>query len=322
MVRANLREFGMLNLSYLVPLRKYPYTGTFLTECPVCGSKEHSTIVRMDRRFKKLDTSICHNCGLFFTNPMPGEEELSAYYRDMYRIDQQFAVFSPPGKHLRKKQREAVRRYDIVSQNFDVSKPIEVLDFGCGTGEIALEFAKHGHKASGFEPGKTYSNFAAGHFGNAIDFRDGKWQEMTYADKSFDVIICLHVLEHLREPVEALKRMHQWLRDDGILYLEVPNLGDAALKGFEQFHFDHLCGYSRDNLVLAGERAGFIPLREMAPTSIIYRKSKANEKPAMDLQKTAEKNRAGYGKPVTAAAYLGHRFKRLGNDIRKKFAAR
>ncbi len=41
--------------------------------------------------------------------------------------------------------------------------------------------------------------------------------------KKFDTIIMSHVLEHIYNPVELLKRIKGWLADDGIFILGVPN---------------------------------------------------------------------------------------------------
>ena len=40
---------------------------------------------------------------------------------------------------------------------------------------------------------------------------------------SFDLIVMRHVLEHLENPVTALKKIVNLLSKDGILYIAVPN---------------------------------------------------------------------------------------------------
>lgn len=43
------------------------------------------------------------------------------------------------------------------------------------------------------------------------------------SDKQFDLIICSHVIEHMKEPRLLLNNMKTLLKDDGILYLGLPN---------------------------------------------------------------------------------------------------
>lgn len=42
-------------------------------------------------------------------------------------------------------------------------------------------------------------------------------------EKLYDTIIMGHVLEHIEEPVSILKKIYNWLSDDGVLLLSVPN---------------------------------------------------------------------------------------------------
>lgn len=41
--------------------------------------------------------------------------------------------------------------------------------------------------------------------------------------KKFDLILASHVLEHVENPKEILRKMHTWLSEDGILLVIVPN---------------------------------------------------------------------------------------------------
>lgn len=44
-----------------------------------------------------------------------------------------------------------------------------------------------------------------------------------FLDNSFDIIICKEVLEHLFDPIALLKEIHRVMRDDGYVYVTVPN---------------------------------------------------------------------------------------------------
>lgn len=45
---------------------------------------------------------------------------------------------------------------------------------------------------------------------------------LPFQDKSFNVVLCTEVLEHLLRRAEALKEMRRVLRDDGLLFLSAP----------------------------------------------------------------------------------------------------
>ncbi len=53
----------------------------------------------------------------------------------------------------------------------------------------------------------------------------GDVQNMSFcADNSFDTVICLEVLEHVRDAFKAVQEMHRILRADGMLILSVPHI--------------------------------------------------------------------------------------------------
>lgn len=292
-------------LRYFLPFTRYPYRGE-PGDCPVCGTANHRRIARMDRKWKRHDTHICGDCGLFFTQPMPTDAELAAYYRDTYRIEYQLARLRPPSRHQAKKAKEAARRLAQIAQHCPLPPGTATLDFGCGSGELVLAMAAAGYQAHGFEPGESY----AAHGQGAI--RTGTWEEMDYAPGSFGLITCLHVVEHLRTPLAALRRMHAWLAPGGVLYLEVPNMQAYDPKGFERFHFAHVLGFSGANLGLAAQKAGFGLLAAPGPTSLFL--ADAADPRAkqfdLDLAATAERNWRDYSKPLGIATYLGYQARR------------
>ncbi len=296
----------------VIPFVPYRYEGERI-DCPVCDAPERVVAATFDRRLKPLRTVVCTSCGLFYTDPMPTEAELSRYYADEYRADYQFAGLRPRHTHLRKKEREAERRLaDIVLHCGDA--PRRTLDFGCGSGELVHRLARAGHHAVGLEPGRAFSNFAATQAEGLGTCRidGGTWRDADYAPGSFDIITAYHVLEHLREPIAALRRIGEWLADDGRLFLEVPNMQGYPLKCFEHFHFAHVLGFSRDNLLLAAHRAGFTLVATKSGTSFVLRKSASGDQaPAIDLAETVRRNVADYVRPVPWGDYALHHLKRL-----------
>lgn len=299
-------------LQYYIPLVGYPYAGQ-PSDCPVCGSSHHSAVSRFDRRLKRLPTVMCDDCGLMFTNPMPTEMELAVYYRTQYRLDYQLSLGKPGQRHVRKKVREAVQRHAVLDPYLGGRK-VRMLDFGCGSGELVRHFALEGHSATGLEPGSGYAQHAVDMAPTAGTFRidNAPWQTVGYPAASFDLVTMLHVLEHLPQPVAALAAVHRWLTPGGLLHVEVPNMQGYDLKGFERFHFAHVIGFSRDNLIHAARLAGFLLVAEKSPTSLIFAKSGGETCQAIiDLKGTARRNRAEYSEPITVPRYLRHHARRL-----------
>lgn len=91
-----------------------------------------------------------------------------------------------------------------------------------------------------------------------------------FAPESFDAILFISVLEHLWDPLAALRGCHGWLRPGGVLLVNVPTwLGKAFLE-YSAFRLgtsprvemdDHKMYYDRRDLWPLLVRAGFAPSR-------------------------------------------------------------
>ena len=83
------------------------------------------------------------------------------------------------------------------------------------------------------------------------------------ADGSFDAAVCLSVLEHVRDPDDAIREMHRVIRPGGLRILDMPFMQP-----------EHMCPcdfqrYTRDGLARAAERAGFA-VESITPQQNIY----------------------------------------------------
>lgn len=255
----------------MLPFTRYPYRGQVVA-CPVCDAPRFHRIAGLDRRFKRLPTVMCEHCGLLYTNPMPDEAELSRYYEKYYRFDYQLVTTKPTDKHRRKRHAEARGR--IANLDSLLADGARILDFGCGSGEFVEQMLEAGHDAHGFEPGEAYGTDARGRLGDRISV--ARWQDMEL-DATFDLVTCFHVIEHLRDPLSAFAAMVSWIRPQGRIYVEVPDLGSAPFKGIGGFHFAHVVGFNTFNLMLAGVRVGLKPVRTFQPTGILFERGEGQD---------------------------------------------
>jgi hypothetical protein len=114
----------------------------------------------------------------------------------------------------------------------------------------------------------------------------------------------IHVLEHLRAPLDCLRKVHGLLKDDGLLWIEVPDMQAYGTKNGKRFHFAHVLGFSRANLINTAFQCGFVPVNEIgkeevgkrrSQLSIVFRKARPGETVDVDLASTARKNWEDYG---------------------------
>ena len=49
-------------------------------------------------------------------------------------------------------------------------------------------------------------------------------------EKYFDIIVFADILEHLKEPLEVLKRYKKYLKDDGYIIISIPNIANWKIR--------------------------------------------------------------------------------------------
>ncbi|HEX7263992.1 MAG TPA: class I SAM-dependent methyltransferase [Candidatus Dormibacteraeota bacterium] len=138
--------------------------------------------------------------------------EVQNAYRDRYRAMR-------PGWSTSGEQLEAlVRRY--------ITRESRVLDLGCGRGGVVELFWRDVKLAAGLDPD---AHSLVEHRAQGMPVLTGRGEELPFAGASFDVIVCLWVLEHLRSPETVLREVRRVLRPGGHFVFLTPNLRNPLL---------------------------------------------------------------------------------------------
>jgi len=99
-----------------------------------------------------------------------------------------------------------------------------VLDVGCGAGRFGASIkARQGAHVTGIELNPRAASIAKTRLDDVVVADLDEWQ-VGFPSQSFDCVVCGDVLEHLRRPDVALRRIHQWLTPDGRLIASIPNV--------------------------------------------------------------------------------------------------
>ena len=97
-----------------------------------------------------------------------------------------------------------------------------ILEVGAGRYQYAYLF----NKRNKYETCDLEDSF---HTGIDYDIVSSVY-EIPRRDTSYDIVLMLQVLEHIEEPVRALKEINRILKEEGVLFLSVPQ---AAGDHFE-----------------------------------------------------------------------------------------
>lgn len=180
----------------------------FLTACPVCGTSDRREVVS----FPELVFSRCDGCSLVYKSesvPSLGvgyEEEYFRFNRAKYLARWEHRV--------RKCGRQLLDALQVAPHARDAC------DVGCSAGYV-LEAAKR----LGLSPvGVDVSRFAVDlcrERGYRAEL--GPLEALPLPDGSMDIVTAKHTLEHVKEPLPALRELYRVLRPGGALLLVVPD---------------------------------------------------------------------------------------------------
>lgn len=237
-------------------------------KCNLCRADDAKFILQARCRLSNIKKEFfklmkCRRCGLIYLNPRPHEEEMSKYYPSWYhsRADTKFLdiektkIGGISWREAMQKKAEPILRYKTSGK---------ILDIGCGDGSLLKFLKEFGWQTFGIEPHRPSSLYAKEVLG--LNVFSGRLGEANYPDESFDVITLLHVLEHLHDPSEVLKKSFWLIKRDGILIVEVPNFGSFEAKIFRSKWVGisaplHLYHFTPQSLRLMLENCGFVPMK-------------------------------------------------------------
>lgn len=219
-----------------------------LSSCPLCGS-QHSTLFDQ-RSFRGIPVTnrLCHKCGLVYQSPRMSDAELSAFYeseyRQLYQGDQ-----GPDRKDLAVQSGRAAALLDFTLHY--VKRVDRYLDIGCSAGLLLQSFqSAFACQPVGIEPGAAYRDYARQ---QGLQVYASLEELQAAQEARFDLISLAHVLEHLPDPVDYLRRLRmELLIQHGRLLVEVPNL-----YAHDSFEVAHLVSYSAHSLQQVLRKASF-----------------------------------------------------------------
>jgi len=123
--------------------------------------------------------------------------------------------------------------YKLVLEHLVPVEGKRILEVACGRGGFAKLLATRGAVVSGADFSETALRIARNRISQNgggifhIHLARADVQQLPYADQSFDIIISCETLEHLPQPLQALKEMARVCRPGGLLYLTTPNYFNA-----------------------------------------------------------------------------------------------
>ncbi len=106
------------------------------------------------------------------------------------------------------------KRFALEMVETGLSHPLKILDAGCGTGEIVGQLIRCGHEVWGLDISELMIRYAKEHcvLGR---FQQGDIEHLPFRDNTFDMVVCLGVLEYLNTDEKALREIRRVLKPGG-----------------------------------------------------------------------------------------------------------
>ena len=100
--------------------------------------------------------------------------------------------------------------------------PGKALEMGCYKGEFTKLILKHFSDVTVVEAADELIDYCKREVSDDVKYIHATFETVDL-QAEYDAIFLMHTLEHLDGPVLVLKRINQWLTDQGRLFLVVPN---------------------------------------------------------------------------------------------------
>ncbi|MGH2510856.1 MAG: class I SAM-dependent methyltransferase [Ktedonobacteraceae bacterium] len=197
--------------------------------CPCCHSTKSRTIDR--KLIYRLEQ--CEQCLIRFRFPYETVEEMNRYYQSDYK--QAGLTTGLPTEE----QLQELLANSFVGSEKDYSQVIamlhslalgkgaKVLDYGANWGYFTLQLQKAGFSAQGYEISRLRAEFAQ-RLGVLIA------TDLDLLTPPFDVVYSSHVLEHMPNPLAALREQLSLTRERGFVIAHTPNGSEA----YQRAHYD------------------------------------------------------------------------------------
>jgi SAM-dependent methyltransferase len=183
----------------------------------------------------------CSRCGLVQKVPMPTAGEIRAlYHEDLEHFEPYVEQLEVHQKYFQKKLHE-------------IHKKGTLLDIGCAMGVLLEEAKKVGIRAQGIDISKDAVAYCR---------KKGLEASRTYPKKKFDVITAFEVIEHERDPLTMIGRVHSLLKNGGLAVLTTPNHSSIWRKFMGKWwvgyhHPEHVTFWDPTSLRELFTRTGF-----------------------------------------------------------------
>ncbi len=213
-----------------------------ITHCPVCGAKGEPYFTVLSYKLagyskKSLPFKLWMHCG--------DCENLYSRFMAKFLLDmsEESELIHPhTGPEHRRHPNTALFHLwcNILNKIIKINGANDILEVGTGNGSFLAIALEMGLSVEAVELDRQSAQDTANLLG--IDIMSVDFLKFE-PKKQYDAIFMGDVIEHMTAPKVALKKVHDMLKDDGVLWLSTPNY-ESAFSRFTKFEDPMWCEFS------------------------------------------------------------------------------
>ncbi|WIH89393.1 class I SAM-dependent methyltransferase [Brachyspira pilosicoli] len=218
--------------------------------CKVCSSNHYKKIGEIKNIWKEYkDVYQCDECSLYFIDS-PTDEEINSLYKNEYHNNIKNKLFETAKSKMR--YARSLSQFNYIKQTIDL-KNKDICEIGAFDGLLLSLFKKNNNNVFGYELNDDARVYAKKKYD--IDLKENFLESKS----KYDIIILSHVIEHFREPKEILIKIKSMLKENGFIYIEVPNspmLNECSYNMLMRYlNTEHIVNFNMYNLIKFAESA-------------------------------------------------------------------
>lgn len=218
--------------------------------CKVCSSNHYKKIGEIKNIWKEYkDVYQCDECSLYFIDS-PTDEEINSLYKNEYHNNIKNKLFETAKSKMR--YARSLSQFNFIKQTIDL-KNKDICEIGAFDGLLLSLFKKNNNNVFGYELNDDARVYAKKKYD--IDLKENFLESKS----KYDIIILSHVIEHFREPKEILIKIKSMLKENGFIYIEVPNspmLNECSYNMLMRYlNTEHIVNFNMYNLIKFAESA-------------------------------------------------------------------
>lgn len=224
--------------------------------CEVCGSKKIDLIYKqkflLENNYSSTHNIVaCQKCGFVFVLNLPSSKKIERFYKSNIKYAYKHNGGSIPddAKKLHLDSFTLVDSYFKKNSARFNKLTLKVLDIGCANGYLLNIFKENQYKnLLGIDPSPECSVMANKMYGlKVLPMTLSEYE----TDEKFDLVVFASVMEHLSEFRNNLSKAVLLLKDNGIMFISVPdgdNFGKILHEPFLEFSLEHINYFTRVSL--------------------------------------------------------------------------